>query len=188
VRCGTIENGCGQTLDCEAETGGCGIGGHCEGLACICDETDEESNEVAKEAWKLDDDSPLPLVHEASNLHNQNDVDWFKFEFDESATEETPLRRFQVALSMIPAPSNYQVNVGIVCQTKLTGPDCVVAGEATPTPCSNPAEGNQNESVHVDYSCTGKVTVYIQVVSVTWAQTCAPYKLQLNKGTVASLQ
>jgi hypothetical protein len=179
VRCGTIDNGCGQTLDCEAETGGCGVGGHCEGVECVCEETEEEENDESYEK-ATDLDGELPQVYERFNLHNASDVDWFKFELDDTAADVNLSGRIQVALHNIPIPSNYELSIGMVCEINASKSECVVAAGEPPKFCRNPAAGSQNESVFLNYSCTGKKTVYIQVVAITWAQTCATYKLLLN--------
>lgn len=181
IRCGTIDNGCGQQLDCEAETGGCGAGGRCEGVACVCDELNEESGDESYEKAKSLSGT-LPLVYEQSNLHSASDIDWFKFELDNSGADTTLSGRFQVALHNIPIPSNYELKIGMVCDINASESKCVVAEGEAPQLCGNPAAGSQNEFAYLDYTCTGKKTIYIRVVAITWAQTCAPYKLLLNQG------
>lgn len=181
--CGTLDDGCGGTLEC----GTCADGTECIDGGCGCPPDEGEPNESRLSPHDLPAFTDAPdtsMTFDAFTMSSDSDEDWFTFEVTDECCDGNP--DIDVTLRSIPSGGDYDLAVWFVCSSG--GDDSACARGAVDNSigrgCMSSSSGSTEERVTISTSCGGTTsengTVYVRVTSTTWAGSCAPYGLTVS--------
>jgi len=177
--CGTLDDGCGGTLEC----GTCEDGTECVDGTCGCPDDAGEPNENRLRTHGLPAFSDAPdtsMTFDAFTISSDTDEDWYEFTVSDDLDFANPDVRVQ--RSGIPAGSDYDLGLWYVCNEGGDDGDC--SSGATDNMigrgCVSRASGTTTEEVELHVSCSSddeSGVAYVRVTSSTWGGSCAPYTL-----------
>lgn len=176
--CGMIDDGCGGVMPC----GTC-AGGACVDNACRCVPDEAEPNDV-REAPRLlgmlADRPDSSLATSAHSIAGPDDQDWFSVDVTDAFDTGNP--QIRVALTGIPAGSDYDLTIFYVCGGNAS---VCTAGEpfTLMDGCISRATGSADEIAALSAECSGtddSGVLLIHVGPVTFGGSCAPYTLEVN--------
>lgn len=179
--CGSVDDGCGGTMDC----GGCEEGIECVANTCGCATDPAEPNESQAQATQLPDFSDRPrttVMFEEYGLHSGADVDWYKAEVDDAFGDGNP--NVEVTLGALPEGAVYQLGAWYVCNSGGTGSSCAIGNhdDTIGVGCSASVD-SESGSVRIDANCNGtndSGVLLVRVSAPTWVSACTGYQLEID--------
>ena len=180
--CGTLDDGCGGTLEC----GTCADGTECVDGMCGCPDDAGEPNESRLSTHDLPAFSDAPdtsMTFDAFTISSDTDEDWYEFTVSDDFDAGNP--QVRVTLDMIPPGSNYDLGVWYVCGSGGDSSSCAAGAtdNMIGNGCVSASSGTTSETVEIDTDCSGtddSGVVYMRVTAPTFGGSCAPYRLQVD--------
>lgn len=180
AECGAIPDGCSGMLSCPNT---CDDTEMCMGIECVCRPDEFEDNDrptsAANQGTLLGRDS----INEAT-IDEATDVDHFVWSFvgkEGSGGADV----FTITLRQIPVGSDYDLQVFVECSGAIgTTLSCnqgrEVANPSGGSGCESTSPGTNWETVSFPSPCgIGTHELRVVVLADDWAETCAPYELEL---------
>jgi hypothetical protein len=183
--CGTPPDGCGGMLSC----GSCGTNATCISGRCACNSDANEPNDAPGGATTLGGLGVGSSLMPGSivSLHTPTDQDWYSATFERSEEARDTEWRLQADIQGVPAGSDFEVAVFVVCPDLAAPPTCAAGAPVfMPFPgCASTGSGSRESAALVTGCQRDDAMIYVRVRSTTWDRACAPYMLVLGLSVVA---